>query len=158
MLRKTAPPRASLPSAVQRQANVSISDCAGGSNLRHTDIFVCATLCSFWFDIASDLNPVRFAKPETTIPHIGRLLWVDPGWPKSVLFAPTHCNAGCQITQIKRHRKVSSESRLSFLCEMFGGVCCAFLSFLEFLQILAEISVRLRQWHSYRRNQFCPNQ
>ncbi len=45
----------------------------------------------------------RSRATQTEIRLIEGLLWIDPGWPKSVLFAPTHCNPGCHITHIERH-------------------------------------------------------
>ncbi len=66
---------------------------------------------SYWHQ-----HPVRFANPgwsdrsratQTATLLIGGLLWFDAGWLKCVLFAPTHCNPGCQNTQIERRLKQS---------------------------------------------------
>ncbi len=59
-------------------------------------------------------GPVRFVNQgcsdrsratKTATRLIDGLMWIDPGWLKSVLFfffAPIHCNPGCRITQIER--------------------------------------------------------
>ena len=47
----------------------------------------------------------------------GGLLWIDPGWPKSVLCALTHCNPGCQNAQIERRL-------LGLLAAQISAVSC----------------------------------